>query len=183
MLAQKKPITHVLALLAIGGVFFFVLHAVLDAIFLTIIEQEDDYCNEVVERYVGPDDDLVSECVDFKDVKAAAIWLLNKAEQKKKKWILSAIFGVAVALTWLVANAWPMLRGKQPYAPVRVDGRVDGNNILGLLLIAFILAFLAPLPWMLILPPPVDWFPSFLVGLEQARVDEVMEFLEVLNKQ
>ena len=190
---MSKETRYLIVWFFLGGFISYLLAATLDATFLTILNQEEDWCAKIEKSYGGVDDSLQIDCVEYKDNVAFIAHTWNQKQADKKPWLLGTNYCVMLILTVLVINLIPKWREKTPLLEFSNEIRsniknyggtrrlVDHNAIFGLMLYAFLITFVSPWIFNWILPPPIEWFPSFITDLEQSRVSAMMEALQAIR--
>ena len=156
------------ALIAILGVFAYLLRAALAAIFVIAVPLADDWCTEWV-TIPGDGNDLDEEvCVEFRSDYEEDKYYHNKAMETRNLYLNVFTLLLCCGVAWFVLRQIPNWKGQS-------TDRIGVGTVLAVGFLAWLV-----IPWFLslVLPPPVDWFPQVFRDIQDAQVDKVLTELK-----
>jgi hypothetical protein len=165
MKLEQKP---VIAYLVIAGFLFYVLHTFLQVVFIVTLPMEEGWAVETEEFDTADGTETV--VTEFKDEYEEAKYYHNEQMLDRNKYLIGAEFALGLGLTILLFHFIP----KWKAGGVQKD---EPDKPISILFLAFGITIIMPLVFSWILPPPVEWFPSYLRELNDTLVNAELERL------
>ncbi|UCD82793.1 MAG: hypothetical protein JSW26_15575 [Desulfobacterales bacterium] len=157
-----------LLFIILGGIFFYLLSAILDPIFIPTLDMPGTWCNKWIERRISYRNQ--EECVEFTNKLDELKYRHNQRMENRRTHKMFGLFLAASALTFLL----------MVLKPVYFFGEgVPLENITGVIAVAVyygvIIGFIMPTIYQLLLPPPLGWLPREFSDIQQARIDFIIK--------
>jgi hypothetical protein len=162
MKLEQKP---VIAYLMIAGLLFFVLHTFLQVVFIVTVPMEEGWAVQT-EEYdtAGGTETMVTE---FLDEYEEAKYYHNLSMLERNKYLIGTEFVLGAALTFLLFHfiqKWKTGGDSE-----------DHEKTFLILMLSFGVSIVMPLIFSWILPPPVEWFPSYFRELNDTLVNAELD--------
>jgi hypothetical protein len=156
--------------LLIGGVFFYLLGATIDTIFVPTVDQPDGFCEEWTERALRWH--RAQDCIKFK----------NRIEELKYKHNKLFLFLLASGVTYLLMVLRPTLFFDKGDYLGYTTGMIATAVLLGV-----VMGFVMPIICQAFLPPPAEWFPQEFMEIRRARIElilnEISEKIQLVSQE
>ena len=177
---EKHLQLFLLFYLLIGGVFFFLLGATIDTIFVPVIEQPEDFCEEWTERAFRWH--RAQDCIKFKNQMEELKYKHNKRMEKRSSRKTLFLFLLASGGTYLLMVLRPTLFFDKGDYLGYTTGMIATAILLGV-----VIGFMIPIICQAVLPAPAEWFPEEFMEIRQARVelilDEIAEKIQLVSRE
>lgn len=170
---EKHLQLFLLFYLLIGGVFFYLLGATFDTIFVPTIEQPDGFCEEWTERAFRWH--RTQDCVKFKNHIEELKYKHNKRMEKRSSVKVLFLFLLASCVTYLLMVLRPTLFFDRGDYLGYTTGMIATAVLLGV-----IIGFMIPIICQALLPAPAEWFPEEFMEIRQARIELILN--EIMEK-
>lgn len=166
--------------LLIAGVFFYLLSATIDTIFVPTIDQPDGFCEEWAERAVRWH--RARDCVKFKNPVEELKYKHNKRMELRASRKVLVLFLLASGVTYLLMVLRPTLFFDRGDYLGYTTGMIATAVLLGV-----IIGFTIPIICQALLPEPAEWFPEEFAEIRRARVElilnEIMKKIELVSQE
>jgi hypothetical protein len=177
---EKHLQLFLLFYLLIGGVFFYLLGATIDTLFVPTIDQPDGFCEEWTERafrwYRAQD------CIKFKNQIEELKYKHNKRMEKRSSTKVLVLFLLAAGVTYLLMVLRPTLFFDKGDYLGYTTGMVATAVLLGV-----VIGFMIPIVCQAVLPAPAEWFPEEFMEIRRARVElilnEITEKVQLVSRE
>ena len=177
---EKHLQLFLLFYLLIGGFFFYLLGATLDAIFIPTIDQPEGFCEQWTERafrwYRAQD------CIKFKNHVEELKYKHNKRMEKRSSRKVLFLFLLASGVTYLLMVLRPTLFFDRGDYLGYSTGMIATAVLIGV-----VIGFMIPIICQVLLPAPAEWFPEEFMEIRRARVelilDEITEKIQLVSQE
>jgi hypothetical protein len=177
---EKHVQLFLLFYLLIGGVFFYLLGATFDIIFVPAIEQTEDFCEEWTERAFRWH--RAQDCIKFKNQIEELKYKHNKRMEKRSSRKALFLFLLASGGTYLLMALRPTLFFDRGDYLGYTTGMIATAILLGV-----VIGFMIPIICQALLPAPAEWFPEEFMEIRQARVElilnEITEKIQLVSRE
>ena len=177
---EKHLQLFLLFYLLIGGVFFYLLGATIDTIFVPTIDQPDGFCEEWTERALRWY--RAQDCIKFKNRVEELKYKHNKRMEKRSSKKVLLLFLLASSVTYLLMVLRPTLFFDRGDYLRYTTGMIATAVLLGV-----VVGFMMPIICQALLPPPAEWFPQEFMEIRRARVElilnEITERIQLLSQE
>lgn len=159
---------HEIIYVVVAGFAFYIIGAMLSAIFIVAVPMAKDWCLDsvTIEKSEGEYETI---CTEFKNDFEARKYYHNKRMVTRNKYLLAMQFLLALGTTGLLFYFIPKWKGLNPSA--------HGGHFLEIAIVAFVVSIVVPLILGWLLPAPVKWFPSVFKEMNDAQVNEALRNL------
>ena len=169
----KYLISFKVLYLIFGGLFFYMISAFIDVIFIPTLEMPGNYCKEWVEKKLMYGSD--KKCVKFKGKIEELKYLHNQRMAKRSSRKMFALFPFATIVTYLL-----MLFNPTVFFDKKISFKDSSGVLSAAIYYGVILGFIMPIIYHELLPPAIEWFPKEFLEIRQARIELILrEILEL----
>ena len=161
---------HCIIYIIITGFVFYLLSAVMSALFIYVLPLAEDFYTDYWENiYEDPEGGISYEfyITEFKNDFEKRKFYHNKAMEKRNTYLIWLNFVIAVVITSVVFYFIPERR------KVSNENSYTGVFI-SILAMAFCVTFIMPLMFSFILPSPIEWFPKILKDFYENKVNDLL---------
>ena len=177
---EKHLQLFLLFYLLIGGVFFYLLGATIDTIFVPAIDQPEDFCEEWTERAFRWH--RAQDCIKFKNQIEELKYKHNKRMEKRTSRKALFLFLLASGVTYGLMVLRPTLFFDKGDYLGYTTGMIATAILLGV-----VIGFMIPIICEALLPPPAEWFPEEFAEIRQARIElilnEITEKIQLVSRE
>lgn len=156
---------HLFAYFIFAGMLMYLLHAALQSVFIISLPMEEGWAVETVQT------DEREYITEFKNELEQAKYYHNTDMLKRNKYLMFGEFLFVFGISYLVFHLIPkwknILNNESGLAVFFTIG-----------IISFIVLFIAPLVFSIILPTPSEWFPDIFIDTHDKLVKSELEHLE-----
>jgi hypothetical protein len=160
--------------LILGGLFFYLLSAIIDPVFIPTLSMPQFRCNQWVEKRTGYQTEKI--CVDFVSRLDELKYHHNRRMEKRHHHKMIGLFVSASALTFFLMILNPSIFFGQAIAIESNSGAIAIAVFYGI-----ILGFLMPTIYQLLMPPPMEWLPKEFLEIHRARTELILKELVKLS--
>ena len=158
-----------------GGLFFYLISAVIDPIFIPVLQMPENFCQKWVETRSGYQ--RRSECVEFSSKLDELKYSHNHKMESRQANKMIGLFIAASALSFLLMLLDPTLLLGTEASIENYTGAVATAVFFGV-----VIGFILPTVFQVQLPPPDDWLPQELLEIRNARVEFILKEIKKLSK-
>ncbi len=172
---------QVILYIIIAGFFFYLARAALDSIFIVAIPMDDDWCLQYNKDETKPEYEWV--CLKYKNKLEQLKHYHNLKMIERNKYLSFSLFVIAFLLTKLIFSLIPEWKANGFNTQSLKIAMTDVTGIIFELIIAFVIIFITPWIFELILPPPAEWFPEVFREISNAQIEAKLRELKSIAKE
>ena len=161
---------HLIGYLLASGLLAYLLSVMLSAIFIIVLDMDDNWCELPIEVRDGE-----WKCLEFKNNFEELKYDHNSDMRDRNEKLLILKFVLFLGITYLVFHFIPKWRERPHHSALDLE-----HTLLPLGVLSLGVSMTMPYIFDFILPPPTEWFPDIFVEIHETQREAILLELKTI---